>query len=88
MSQHLIKELHQLKHEVKMLKEGPGVRDTGVEIDDIKIRLEHIEEKLGLSEPGQPAEVRAKGPRIWRDTRSPERPSSGTPRGDGGDLDR
>tara|TARA_R110002167_G_scaffold32387_1_gene105188 strand:- start:292 stop:504 length:213 start_codon:yes stop_codon:yes gene_type:complete len=48
MSQHLIKEVQLLKHEVKMLKEGPGVRDAGVEIDDIKIRLDAIEAHLNI----------------------------------------
>tara|TARA_R110000765_G_C18545872_1_gene561599 strand:- start:158 stop:346 length:189 start_codon:yes stop_codon:yes gene_type:complete len=55
MSQHLIKEVQQLKHEVRMLKEGPEHRDMGVEVDDLlewvkglDSRLEVIERELNI----------------------------------------
>lgn len=66
MSQHLIKEIHQLKHEIQQLKEGVT---PGQLLSEVQGRLEHIEKKLGIGEHdwlGQPAGVRAKGPRIWR----------------------
>jgi hypothetical protein len=40
MSQHLIKEVQQLKHEVRMLKEGPEHRDMGVNVDDLMTQVE------------------------------------------------
>ena len=43
MSQHLIKEVQQLRHEVRMLKEGPADwnRDTGVEVDNLTSQVEN-----------------------------------------------
>ena len=48
MSQHLIREVQQLKHQVAKLQEGYEHRDMGVEIDDLKIRLEAIEKHLDM----------------------------------------
>ena len=70
MSQHLIKEVQQLKHEVKMLKEGPEERDMGVDVDDLlewvkglDSRLEVIERELNI--PASPDQVQS-----WADDQS------------------
>ena len=47
MSQHLIKEIHQLKHELQQLKEGVT---PGQLLSEVQGRLEHIEKKLGIGE--------------------------------------
>tara|TARA_Y100000310_G_C20122881_1_gene552279 strand:- start:38 stop:319 length:282 start_codon:yes stop_codon:yes gene_type:complete len=47
--QHLVREIQQLKHEVALLKEGglgPGVRDQGVDIDDLLEWVKGLEERV------------------------------------------
>ena len=51
MSQHLVKELQRLKHEVILLKEERwGGKTPGQILSEIQSRIEHIEKKLDIGE--------------------------------------
>jgi hypothetical protein len=72
MSQYLIKEVQMLKQQVSQLTEG--LEDVGVPGggygDVLKFlvdKISKLEERIDQLEGSGPGEVRAKGPRVWRE---------------------